>query len=123
MPKANKRYNTGKNLGEAVSLITAASKNDFTIAIDGSTKFSINTSKFYFAVGDDYTADVLAFAINNPNNIVFSNPGQKIVITIPIKNPPLVDKLLDDWDLWIKTELGVNSSTTITDPSLLNIVE
>lgn len=98
MPKANKRYNTGKNLGEAVSLITAASKNDISITIDGNTKFSINTSKFYFAAGVDYAADVVAFAINSPSNIVFANPGQKIVITIPIKNPPLVDTLLDEWD-------------------------
>ena len=120
MPKSTLRYNTDKNPGEAISLITATTKNDMTFSISG-TKLTINTSKTYFMEGADYESDVWAFTFNNPNNIAFVNAGLQIVITIPITNPPLVDSIVDGWDLWIKTELGLTSSTT--DPNLLNAVE
>lgn len=120
VPKSTLRYNTGKNAGEAISLITATTKNDMTFSVSG-TKLTINTSKTYFLEGADYDSDVWAFTFNNPNNIAFVNAGLQIVITIPITNPPLVDSIVDGWDLWIKTELGLTSSTS--DPNLLNAVE
>ena len=120
VPKSTLRYNTGKKPNEAVSLISAANKNDMTFSVSG-TKFTVNTSKTYYLEGADYDSDIWAFTLNNPNNIAFANAGLTIVITIPITNPPLVDNIVDGWDLWIKTELGLASSTT--DPNLLNAVE
>ena len=122
VPKANNRYNTGKNAGVAVSLITAANKNYMTLSIAGTTR-TIDTSKTYYAAGTDYSPDLWAFTFTDSSSLSFSSAGQEIVITIPIKNPPLVDSIVDDWDLLIKSEMGLDAGTIITSPSKLNSIE
>jgi len=69
--------------------------------------------------GTDYAADTWAFTIDNPDDDVFA-AGVAIVITIPIKNPPLVQEIEDDWEFYIKTETATDGTDYPTD---LNDVE
>jgi len=53
VPKANVRYNTNKNIGKAISLITEFNKNAMTFKIDG-TEYKIQNQKTRYIEGAGY---------------------------------------------------------------------
>ena len=98
VPKANKFYDTGLNIGSAISLTTNLSTATFTL---GAGSFSIVDNEL--TLGSNYDDDVWAFKI--VDTATAADAEEDIVLTILITNPPCVYNLVDSWAFTIKTEL------------------